>query len=340
VAALASRDAERLLRFVAEADRVGGDQPFTPELLIELGGLIDADYISYCELDRIRRRGLLNVQRAGDPGEEAEGSGSVVFWEIVCKEHPGCVQHQRGITKALKLSDFYSLRALHRTRLYQDWFRLYDVEHELSVPIPSPLWHTRTFLFDRGRGRDFTERDRLVLHALQPHVARISRAARTRRLLQAALAELEQGRDSDRRGVVFLDLAGDVEFASPAASRLIRDFFEAESGARLPEELTVWLEGGSPKLVRRLGARKLTVQRSGEALVLQESHAEVELTAREREVLSWVARGKTNAEIARLLWLSPSTVRKHLENVYAKLGVNSRTAAVARFLGLIDAEAS
>jgi DNA-binding CsgD family transcriptional regulator len=51
-------------------------------------------------------------------------------------------------------------------------------------------------------------------------------------------------------------------------------------------------------------------------------------------------RGKTNADIAGLLWLAPSTVRKHLENVYAKLGVSTRTAAVARFLGLIDSEAS
>jgi DNA-binding CsgD family transcriptional regulator len=72
----------------------------------------------------------------------------------------------------------------------------------------------------------------------------------------------------------------------------------------------------------------------------EERHQQVQLTAREREVLAWVARGKTNAEIARLLWLAPGTVRKHLENVYAKLGVSTRTAAVARFLGLIDAEAS
>jgi DNA-binding CsgD family transcriptional regulator len=40
------------------------------------------------------------------------------------------------------------------------------------------------------------------------------------------------------------------------------------------------------------------------------------------------------------LWLAPSTVGKHLENVYSKLGVSTRTAAVARFLGLNDAEAS
>ena len=54
------------------------------------------------------------------------------------------------------------------------------------------------------------------------------------------------------------------------------------------------------------------------------------LTPREREVLALVADGKTNAEIARQLWISPGTVRRHLENVFAKLGVHTRTAAVAR----------
>jgi DNA-binding CsgD family transcriptional regulator len=83
-----------------------------------------------------------------------------------------------------------------------------------------------------------------------------------------------------------------------------------------------------------------TGTRSLDSLLLQARQTEVPLTAREREVLAWVARGKTNAEIARVLWLAPSTVRKHLENVYAKLGVSTRTAAVARLLGLIEAEAS
>jgi DNA-binding CsgD family transcriptional regulator len=51
------------------------------------------------------------------------------------------------------------------------------------------------------------------------------------------------------------------------------------------------------------------------------------LTAREREILRLVREGKTNAEIAGELWVSPSTVKKHLENVYDKLGVASRAAA-------------
>jgi DNA-binding CsgD family transcriptional regulator len=54
------------------------------------------------------------------------------------------------------------------------------------------------------------------------------------------------------------------------------------------------------------------------------------LTKREAEVLELVALGLTNAEIARRLWVTPSTVAKHLEQAYPKLGVHSRTAAVAR----------
>jgi DNA-binding CsgD family transcriptional regulator len=54
------------------------------------------------------------------------------------------------------------------------------------------------------------------------------------------------------------------------------------------------------------------------------------LTRRERQILALVAEGKSNKEIAEVLWISPATVRTHLQNVYAKLGVGTRTAALAR----------
>jgi DNA-binding CsgD family transcriptional regulator len=57
------------------------------------------------------------------------------------------------------------------------------------------------------------------------------------------------------------------------------------------------------------------------------------LTDREREVLEWVARGKTNADIGAILGISTRTVQKHLENVFAKLAVETRTAAVSRLKG-------
>jgi DNA-binding CsgD family transcriptional regulator len=63
------------------------------------------------------------------------------------------------------------------------------------------------------------------------------------------------------------------------------------------------------------------------------SPAVAHLTTREREILEHVAAGLTNAQISERLWISPGTVRKHLENVYAKLGVTNRTAAAARLSG-------
>lgn len=53
------------------------------------------------------------------------------------------------------------------------------------------------------------------------------------------------------------------------------------------------------------------------------------VTEREAEVLLWIARGKSNRDIAEILDLSPRTVNKHLEQIYAKLGVENRASAAA-----------
>jgi DNA-binding CsgD family transcriptional regulator len=261
VTALTARDAEHVLRFVAAAEELAGDHAFTPEVLVELGKLVEADWVAYAEQDRLRRRFGYSVGRLGDEF----GSAEVTYWEIAA-EHPVCSRHTHGDTRALKLSDFMRLSELRRSRIYSIWFKPCGVEHELTLAIPSAPSHTKTFIFDRGPGRDFTERDRRVLEILQPHLARLWRGARLRLQLRAALARLNETPDPDTPG-----------------------------------------------------------------------HDELGLTRREQEVLAWVAQGKTNAEVAEILWVTPSTVRKHLENVYEKLGVHSRTAAATRFLGGLGA---
>jgi DNA-binding response OmpR family regulator/DNA-binding CsgD family transcriptional regulator len=137
----------------------------------------------------------------------------------------------------------------------------------------------------------------------------------------------------------------------------------------LPEPVLVWLQrhvndreaaaalsdgglpqptGEPPRYSVELGAQRLTFrlhQQAGESpggadwlLVMQESSDTAiidamgscfKLTAREAEVLYWVVKGKINRDIADIVGSSPATVKKHLERVFAKLGVETRTAAAA-----------
>ena len=340
MAALSTSDAERLLRFVAEAGSIGGDQPFTGDVLVELGRVIEADWVTYSEVDHVGRRLLAYVPRPGDEDDEGNETDDEL-WELM-GEHPVCRYWRKsGRFAALRLSDVVTRRELHQNRFYDAALRPWGVEHELKVRLASPPWHAKTFMFCRKLGRDFTKRDRLVLDLLTPHLTRLWQAARTRRLLAAALGELERASETDTTGVVLLGPTGGIEFASRPARRLLRAYFAAPSGGRLPSAVVSWVKSGSGEpLHRRRGAQSLALERSGDTLLLRETHSETELTAREHEVLAWVALGKTNAQIAELLWLAPSTVRKHLENVYGKLGVKTRTAAAARLLGVIDADGS
>jgi DNA-binding CsgD family transcriptional regulator len=64
--------------------------------------------------------------------------------------------------------------------------------------------------------------------------------------------------------------------------------------------------------------------------------ANLPLSEREREILALVAAGKTNGEIATVLAISARTVQKHLQHIFQKLGVETRTAAAIRALEAVD----
>ena len=77
---------------------------------------------------------------------------------------------------------------------------------------------------------------------------------------------------------------------------------------------------------RRYRAWQLAVVRA----VPPDRAAAARLSVRENQVLDRLTDGSSNQEIADAMHIAPDTVRKHLENIYAKLGVTSRTAALAR----------
>jgi DNA-binding NarL/FixJ family response regulator len=88
------------------------------------------------------------------------------------------------------------------------------------------------------------------------------------------------------------------------------------------------------EVIARVGAHVSTARhlekiRAGTQYDVTETLRMENLTQRENEVLYWLAQGKTNRDIAEILGMSPRTVNKHLEHIYVKLGVETRTAAAA-----------
>ena len=144
---------------------------------------------------------------------------------------------------------------------------------------------------------------------------------------------------------------GRIQFATVRANLWMRDLFAAGSPQdRLPEALTRWLangaSGGYPSrfildqpgerlcvnlLCREADSVCLLLERSGEVPATLDARSV--LTERQIEVLSWVAYGKTNAEIGKILSLKTRTIGKYLERIFPKLGVENRTSAARFVLG-------
>jgi DNA-binding CsgD family transcriptional regulator len=329
VTRLRTSDLEAVLSFLGEASSVEGPDPFPREVLQSLRRLVPSDEMYYNELDRVRQ----SVLWSGEVPGETEEPEAPTYWDIR-DEHPVCHHHEvTGDFRAVKLSDFLTRSELRRTRIYWEYFHPWCVEYMLSVGLDAPLTHTKVFLFNRAGGRDFSERDRAVLDFLRPHLANLYDAAQARRRAAQAVAVLEEA----DAGLVVLDGAGRIEHATPEALRILSLYFGVNRAA-LPEVIAAWLReqenAPSPERLEIPGEdAALIVHLVHGALLLEEQRSEPPLTDREREVLELVAAGKTNAEIAETIWIAPGTVRKHLENIYEKLGVHSRTAAVASLNG-------
>ena len=105
----------------------------------------------------------------------------------------------------------------------------------------------------------------------------------------------------------------------PAPHGRVRSLYLERSGKKYTDRERTLLSLLRPHLVRM----------RANAAARRSSSVEGRLTPREAEVLHWIAVGKTNAQIARVLFISPNTVRKHIENIFDKLGVHTRGAAVA-----------
>ena len=170
---------------------------------------------------------------------------------------------------------------------------------------------------------------RLATHVRNARVARLAREAV----------------DVAGMGTVLLDSQGRMAWRSPQAADWLAQAFGANEAAQATA--AQWLgrarddgEAHTPAGNNaRLVARHMGQGGPGESmLLLTQTQADnaalqrlrnVALTPRETEVLSWLAKGKTNRDIADILGMSHRTVNKHLEHIFEKLGVETRAAAAA-----------
>ena len=151
---------------------------------------------------------------------------------------------------------------------------------------------------------------------------------------------------------------GKLMWETPLARELLQRYYGTVA-PQTPEPVLVWLrrhlasseqQVEPPRLSLEQGAKRLTfrlhqqtgdddwliiMQEVSDETVIQAMSLTFKLTAREAEVLYWVVKGKINRDIGDILGASPMTVKKHLEHVFAKLGVETRTAAASMAMSRI-----
>lgn len=172
----------------------------------------------------------------------------------------------------------------------------------------------------------------------------------------------------DQMAMIIVAVDGQIQFTSQRAAQLLSQYSLPHASQTLPDPIHQWLQQqiaqlplhenepslSSPLHLEEAGQQLIVRLVSGSPaehffLVLEDRELpclsisalkSIGLTNREAEILFWVAKDKSNAEIAKLLNSREGTVRKHLENLHRKLGVQTRTAAVMvalERLGLLQA---
>ncbi|GDY22260.1 hypothetical protein LBMAG56_36070 [Verrucomicrobiota bacterium] len=185
--------------------------------------------------------------------------------------------------------------------------------------------------------------NRLVFHAAGPQSDGSGTQARW-----IKTAHAEAGLSTLNYGIVVVGANGRAQFTTERAREWLQSYFPKTKRDSLPDEIQRWLaqRAGSPvascpPLIVPSENYRLQVritERADHEVILtltEESPASMQvlvarlgLTQREAEILHWVIEGKSNSETATILNISVRTVDKHLQNVFSKLGVENRGAAL------------
>lgn len=267
-------------------------------------------------------------------------------------EHPMFqdVMVEQRMTTA-KISQYMPLAKFQETALYHEFYKHIggDTQMMTAFNVSPQLFVTCSL---HQQKKDFTERDLAVLGVLAPHLKAIFRNAQIFNRLSEQKNSTNEMFDAVGYGILTLDAEITVCEQNLTAVRMLHEYFSASEA--LPEALIDYVKfcaevftrnevflPTAPLVVKKIdGVLKIRVSPQFQTrtiiVFLEETKppsiaalTERGLTRREIEILLWISKGKTDADIARIGCISVRTVHKHRENIFKKLGVETRTAAAA-----------
>jgi len=251
------------------------------------------------------------------------------------------------------MTDFIPLEDFHKLDLYQLALKPLGVTEQASglLAFMDGTMHLITLhRTDRG----FTEREREILNTLQPHLVASHINALVCSRANLSVEQIRAAMETAPGAYGYFDAKGKVAWLQEKAKAWLREFFPGEVMHQefIPHGLQELvreslLEGSAPRqltqakenevLVVCLGASPLgglimRLERKPES-PLPRFRPLPQFSKRKNEVLQWMVEGKRNAEIAKILCLSPRTVEKHVSEIIAALNVENRASAILVAMG-------
>jgi DNA-binding CsgD family transcriptional regulator len=277
------------------------------------------------------------------------------------EEHPLAFEIlHRGNNTPLRMSDCVSNSTFRNKAIFAEFFGKIGISYQLGIAMPVSKDLTVSCALNRA-SKDFGEKDKMLLGLLTPHLINSIRNSLFVREMHQRALRLEKMLASVARGIIRVGADRRVlEISEPATRNLLKYFPTWKAASRtLPETIDAWLGANGarnddevpgfhkPFIVSRDGGMlrvALVVDPTGEMTLLLEERGRLDshslsstgLTRRESEILLHIESGKSDAAVATLCGISKRTVQKHVENIFKKLNVETRTAAVRSVVDSIE----
>lgn len=345
---LQHRELAKLSPFLLELHQFRDHETFVEHTLQLLHRLIPCERVTYNEMDIEKKTAYAKCT----PDDPRIRQLNPLFAELM-HQHPSVRHLQADRTRereAIRISDSLTDRQFQALPLYRDYFRYLDTTHQLAVSIDSFFIN---IAFNRYK-HDFSVEERALLTWLRPHLALAHRNAEKASQVMKKLSGLSAAVTTTGAAAVRVDLQGRIVWMTDNADDLLRTYCHTADAEYLPPLIREWFRVQSATwtdhAAHLTSSQPLTLPHHQGTLTASLLRDETEwwvlfqerrergnrdeldeagLTTREAEVLEWIAQGKSNGEAAIILGTKPATIKKHLERIYVKLRVETRTAAVA-----------